>query len=294
MIGRTLAAILAPALLLMGCSERPKRAATPAVWVLRDADTIIYLTGTVHLLPSDVDWRNGPIVQAMTAAQTLATELSPLELDRVAETAPQFLYGPTATPHADRFEPNLRNDFLQHSAKQLPRVATPERLDDWALALMLAQSVASKAGFVGDNGMDNGLIETFRKSGKQQTGLETAADQFGQFDAIPLAEQRVMLNRLMGEIAAGHADDRLRETIDAWARGDADALGAIIARDAAVAPATHRLLLVDRNRRWTAWIARRMDAPGTVLVAVGAGHLVGPGSLREVLTAQGLTPQRLN
>ena len=30
--------------------------AHPALWVVKDADTTIYLFGTVHLLPTDTDW----------------------------------------------------------------------------------------------------------------------------------------------------------------------------------------------------------------------------------------------
>ena len=294
MLGRALVAISAAALLLSGCGGGVERDARPAVWVVRDADTTLYLTGTVHLLPRNLDWRNGPIVMAMASADALVTELSPTEIAGAGKVARQYFYGTGSEPPADRFSPDLRDEYLTLAADELPTVPEMARLDDWALALLMAQAVAANAGLTGDNGMDSGLIEAFTAAGKPCFGIERAAEQFGYFDAIPRTEQRTMLNKLMQDIAAGRADDRLRATIDAWASGDVAALAALLARDADDAPVTRQLLLVERNRRWAEWVEQRMARPGTLLVAVGAGHLAGQESLITMLTARGLNASRLD
>jgi uncharacterized protein YbaP (TraB family) len=268
------------------------RNAAPAVWAVRDADTLLYITGTVHLLPDNLDWRNGPIVAAMADADALITELSPDELARVGKTARPFLYGTSSEAIAARFPAELRDDYAE-IAGSLPAVPDMARLDDWAVALLLAQIVAARAGLEADNGMDSALIDAFADAGKPRSGLERAADQFGQFDAIPPAEQRRALTEMMRNIAEGMADDRLNATIDAWARGDMDALAAIIARDARTSPETYRLLLDVRNERWADQLAARMAKPGKLLVAVGAGHLAGPDSLIAKLAARGLKAERL-
>ena len=74
--------------------------------------------------------------------------------------------------------------------------------------------------------------------------------------------------------------------------GDDAALAATIAplrRD----PAIGKALLADRNARWASVIVRRMARPGRVFVAVGAGHLVGPGSVVELLRKRGLKVERV-
>ncbi len=284
--------LLAAAGLLSGCTSAPDRTATPAVWVVRDADTTLYITGTVHLLPDGLDWRTGPIRTAMEQAGELVTELDPDELERAPATAQAFLYGERTVPLSSRFPAELASDFAD-MARDLPSLPNMARLDDWAVALLLAQRVATEAGLDADNGMDGGLIAWFGDAGRPRSGLETAADQFGQFDAIPAQEQRRALVEMMRNIANGTADDRMMATVDAWARGDIDALAAIIERDAAKGPETYRLLLTVRNARWADQLDARMDRPGVVLVAVGAGHLAGPDSLLAQLAARGWTATRL-
>ena len=281
------------AALLAGCSGGVQQDATPAVWAVKADGTTIYLTGTVHLLPDGVNWRNGPINAAMDDAQELVTELAPAELDRVAAVAKRYTHGDGMVQPRDRFEPDIRDDYIAIEGSDLPLVGGMAALDDWALALMLARVSADQAGLEATNGVDSALIASFARANKPRLGLERAQDQFGAFDAISLPEQRQMLNRLMRDMAEGRADDRLRATIGAWSRGDMDALATMIANDAAEAPMAHRLLLVERNRKWADWVERRLEKPGTVLVAVGAGHLAGPDSLIAILAARGIEAQRL-
>jgi uncharacterized protein len=279
--------------LLAGCSGALPQKATPAVWAVRSDGTTIYLTGTIHLLPDNMDWRNGPIVAAMDDAQELVTELAPDQLARVATVAARYTHSYQMVQPRERFDLDLRDDYVALEGKELPIVGAMAALDDWALALMLARVSADRAGLSARNGMDGALIADFEAANKSQLGLETPEDQFAAFDAIAAPEQRKMLNRLMRDMAEERADDRLRATVDAWARGDLDALAALIARDAGDAPGAHQLLLVKRNRKWADWVALRLERPGTVLVAVGAGHLAGPDSLIALLGARGIRVERL-
>lgn len=48
-------------------------------------------------------------------------------------------------------------------------------------------------------------------------------------------------------------------------------------------PGRARRDLLDRSRRWTRWVEERMAKPGAVLVAVGAGHLVGADGVPAAL-----------
>ena len=79
----------------------------------------------------------------------------------------------------------------------------------------------------------------------------------------------------------------------AWGRGDVAALETVINQDIDSVPAARKAILTDRNRRWSAWVKRRMERPGTVLMAVGAGHLVGADGVPAMVEAEGLTVMRV-
>jgi hypothetical protein len=71
------------ALLLAACSPADEAASGPAVyagppkpalWKIADADTTLYLFGTIHLLPPGLDWETPAFKQAFTDASTLYLE----------------------------------------------------------------------------------------------------------------------------------------------------------------------------------------------------------------------------
>jgi uncharacterized protein YbaP (TraB family) len=58
-------------------------------------------------------------------------------------------------------------------------------------------------------------------------------------------------------------------------------------------PETYRMMFTERNARWADWIRARMQTPGTVFVAVGAGHLAGKDSVLVRLAELGIASQRV-
>ena len=81
--------------------------------------------------------------------------------------------------------------------------------------------------------------------------------------------------------------------MSAWRRGDVAELARAFADDPEFTPALRDLILRQRDRAWTDVIARRLARPGTVFVAVGAGHLVGPDSVQAMLAARGIKATRV-
>ena len=106
------------------------------------------------------------------------------------------------------------------------------------------------------------------------------------FETLDPATQRALLVR-----AAEEADGAVKDVgalTASWGRGDVAALEKVINEDIDAVPAARKAILTDRNRRWSAWVQKRMAQPGTVLMAVGAGHLVGTDGVPAMLEAGGM------
>jgi uncharacterized protein len=78
-----------------------------------------------------------------------------------------------------------------------------------------------------------------------------------------------------------------------WANGNPDALAREMNDSLKDSPEVAKTLLVDRNKRWAGWIEQRLQQPGTVFIAVGAGHLAGPDSVQSQLLKDGIKATRV-
>jgi hypothetical protein len=80
----------------------------------------------------------------------------------------------------------------------------------------------------------------------------------------------------------------------AWKRGDQRVFVNMLSQLKAASPETYRMMFTERNDRWADWIRARMQTPGTVFVAVGAGHLAGPDSVLVRLAERGIPSKRVD
>ena len=111
------------------------------------------------------------------------------------------------------------------------------------------------------------------------------------FETLDPQTQRALLVRAAK--GAGKAARDVNALTASWGRGDIAALEKVINEDVDAVPAARAAIITDRNRSWSGWIRTRMGRPGTVLMAVGAGHLVGTGGVPAMLEAEGLRVSRV-
>ncbi len=265
-------------------------AAHPALWKIADADTTIYLFGTIHLLPQGVDWYTGPIAAAFGSSGDLVTEI-PEYGDTETTSAvvrygilpeKQTLRGLMSKKERTRYEAALRGMGLP--PQQF------DRYQPWYAAVALATLPLQRSGFDMSNGVESHLSALAKAAGKPRTGLETLDMQLGLFGAFNTKVQKRYLFDTIGSLPT--IPQEIRKMVDSWARGDAPALAELINSDQND-PAMMKALLLDRNKAWAQWITTRLNQPGTTFVAVGAGHLGGKGSVQEVLARSGIAATRV-
>jgi uncharacterized protein len=265
----------------------------PALWQVSDKDTTIYLFGTIHLLPRNANWRTPKFEQAVQKSQNLVLEtlIDTSNPAQLAALMGQMGFSNGLPPLASRVEPAKVPALEAAIAKtKLPR-GVFDRMETWAAAFTLLGVQFQTLGLQGEQGVENVLRRHFTAQGKQVGELESNREQLAFFDTLPEHAQRQLLASAIENPQAMHVqfDSMLR----AWLQGDVAAIGRTFNEDLQASPDLKAALLTRRNWNWSQWIQRRMAQPGTVMVAVGAGHLAGNESVQRYLESRGYKVKRL-
>lgn len=268
------------------------RDADPALWVMRDADTTVYLFGTVHFLPKDLAWFDEVVADAFAASDELRMELLPV--DDPASLGPLILklaVDPKGRTMAQRMSPEDHAAYVKAMKDLGLPAAQLEPLEPWFIGVQAVSLMYVKAGYDPKSGAEEVLTQAARKAGKTITAFETPEQQFAMLDSTPEAEQLIGVRDL-----ANGQEEALKmfsTLLGHWARGEAEETGRLMNEEMKETPETARILLTDRNARWAADLKARMDRPGVVFVAVGAGHLTGKDSVQDLLARDGLKVERI-
>ena len=266
--------------------------AHPALWAVKDEDTIIYLFGTVHALKPNIVWYGGAVQTAFESAGELKLEIvepDPAEMARLVAT---LAMAPAAAPALTaRLTPAQRKKYIaQMEAVGLPW-AQLERMDPWFVTITLGVAPLQALGYSAESGVEKTLTMAAEASGKAISSLETPAQQLGFFDSLPPRAQIAFLNATVDELPRFEVE--FNKLVTAWSAGRDEELAKEMNEALTKTPELAKVLLVDRNSRWARWIADRMKRPGVVFVAVGAGHLAGKSSVQAGLARLGYKSERI-
>jgi uncharacterized protein len=287
------------ALLLFGSFATPRSAPAQAgpdgglpLWGVSHDRGTLYLLGSVHLLRPEVYPLDALIYQVFDEADLVVYELDHAELMAAAPAMLQFgMYGDGRT--LDDVLPASLVDELVSRAGALglpPQVIRP--MKPWMAAMTLSALMAQQQGFQAEWGVEMHLYARGRDAGKATAGLETAEDQFRMFDGLSPAAQEDLLRQTLEDLDdAGSQLDRMTAY---WQRGDAAGLAELLNESLGDQEEVRERLLLERNRNWIGAIEALFERPGTTMVVVGMGHLVGEGSVVELLRARGHEIHRLD
>ncbi len=266
--------------------------AQPALWELKDEDTTIYLFGTVHMLKPDIVWFDDEVKAAFDRSDELVLEViepDPAKMNAIVTSLALNVNAPTIT---SRMTPEEKAAYLKALNHYGLPSATMDQLDPWMVAITLSVAPLEKLGYDSGIGVEKTLEKTAHEQGKVVTGLETAEQQLGYFDTLPEKAQLTYLNTTVAELPT--VEKEFNQLLRNWAEGKPDALAAQMNASLDATPELAKVLLFDRNARWTDWIEKRMKQRGTVFVAVGAGHLAGKGSVIDLLGQRHFKVRRLS
>lgn len=293
---RRLAAAFGLGALLVGAPVQAKapHGARPALWKVSDPDTTIYLFGTIHLLPENFQWQSPKFQQAVDGSQELLVEtiVDPEHPQDFASAFAQLALSPTPLPPVlDRVAPAKRAALAAALAKigQTPAQLAPVKT--WAIGFQLLSLQFAQLGLIGKEGPEIILRREFAAAHKPVDQLETIRQQLGIFDSLSESAQREFLEGTIEDPA--NMSKVFGSMLSAWASGDVNTVAKVFNSDFSGSPELRQRLIQHRNDNWARWIEQRLAQPGTIMVAVGAGHLAGKDSVIATLQKDGYRVQRV-
>lgn len=272
----------------------------PALWLLADDDTKIYMFGTIHVLPPGFRWRSAALDKAVGEAAELVVETyeapdAERELDDLAGL--KGFFGENEVPILKRVPRNKRKALKAAIAASGVPAPAFDRMHSWAAAMTLGIARMMAEYGIDDPdeapGVEDVLEAHFRGAGKPILSVEDGDAVLASMSALPEKVQTELLLEAIAppagedggaaELGVGEAD---------WVAGRAEALD--LELEPGFPPALFDVLVRRRNAAWTLWLEERLKKPGILLFAVGAGHLAGRESVQAMLATRGLSVKRID
>ncbi|RMD90147.1 MAG: TraB/GumN family protein [Alphaproteobacteria bacterium] len=270
-------------LLLLGSAAT----AAPALWKIEENGARVYLFGTIHLLKADTPWRDATLEEAFREAGTLVVEAAVDTVDpaTLQATIRRIGYYPEGDSLAAHVEAPVFDRIMAESQKAGLPTEVVVRMRPWLVGLTLTSAIATAKGFLPQFGAEAELLEEARKRKMAILPLETVEEQFAVFAHLSDAAQTALITRGLDEI--DDIEDLFEQMKSAWLAGDLTALDRILKDGLEDNPELAEAMLYARNRRWVPKIEALLETPGTYFVAVGTAHLVGEGSVIDLLGRAG-------
>lgn len=267
--------------------------AHPRLLRVSDADTTVYLFGTVHLLSPSTEWMNDEISGALEASRAVYFEV-PTEEEALAEHMPllqSLALNPPGVTLSSLLPPEARTRAEAAAASSNVPFAQLEPMRPWLAAITLSMSRMLQRGADPEAGVDRVIAARARAAGQELRYLEDIPTQLHAIGDLSTDVQVELFVQSLEDLE--ETDEQFDAMVQAWQRGDAAFLEReLIEEMRDEAPALYDAMLVRRNRAWVEVLTTLMaNEPGTFFVAAGAAHFAGPDAVQAGLAARGLTVQ---
>ncbi|HEX3948315.1 MAG TPA: TraB/GumN family protein [Steroidobacteraceae bacterium] len=259
-----------------------------ALWELHGKHNTVYLLGSIHVL-RPTDYPLSPaVLNAYRDAKSIFMEVNLAEID--SQRMQTELLASARLPEGQTLLSIMGEQRYKRAQVLAQEVGIDLGIFDafapWFAAEAISQLQLQQLGFQPQSGVEMFFLERARSDGKSVAGLETVHDQIALFDALSMDEQADYLVSSLEE--AHDLPKEVAAMVHAWVSGDtqwfADQIKSEIGRD----PALYQSVLVARNRKWVPKIEALLNDDRNYLVIVGTGHLVGQGSVIELLRKDGI------
>lgn len=268
--------------------SKPTTSPKHCLWLVKTPQNkAVYLLGSLHVLKSDAYPLAKTITEAYRQSQKVVFETDLAALMDPAAQGNMMTMG--LYPEGQTLFQNISNEMQSSLKKKMTNLGMPlehfARFKPWFIAVSLTLMELQRLGFSVEYGID---IHFYGKAGmdnKEIGFLEPVDFQLELLGKMNARDQKAFLGQTLKDldIAAQMADDMLKY----WKKGDADNLYALLFKSFEEYPQIENRLIRRRNIDWVKKIEEMIAEEKNIFIIVGAGHLIGPGSVVALLKEKG-------
>lgn len=266
--------------------------AAPAIWKVSDADSSVWIFGSIHLLPPATDWRTPEFDRLINDADKVyfETDLGPAAQAEIIVMTAQRGFSTDSKLLSEKIDSKTMGKVRSMAAEVNVPVASLLAMEPWMVATTLSTSAIVMAGYDPTSGVDTTVQREIPVD--RQGFLETASEQM---DAIAGGTRDEHIQMLKATLAEGTAAvGTIDQMLDAWMSGSPEDVGDIFLSElGAYGDGFTKRLITDRNTNWTGQISEMLEKNEKAFLIVGAGHMVGEDSVITMLENAGFTSERV-
>ena len=257
------------------------------LWTVNTQSNKIYLLGSLHLLKQDAYPLAAAIEKAYADSRIIIfeTDLAALQApDAQAKLLQLGIY-----PADQNLLENLNANTRRQLEKKMSQIGLPlaqfSRFKPWFVALTLTTLELQRMGYNPAYGIDVYFFNKASTDGKKIGFLEPAEFQINLLGNMAEQDQYDFLSQTLKDLEV--VNELSGDLVKSWKAGDADKLHKLLSESFNDYPHLHDHLLIQRNKNWVGQIEAAMRKNKNALFVMGAGHLVGPESVVDLLKKNG-------
>lgn len=277
-------------------AQEPHTLAKPGLhclWKAQGDSNVVYLLGTIHLL-RETDY---PLPQVMESAFTnsrtavFETDIDKLNDPNVAMKMLQKAALPPGQTLQQLLPTNVYASFSRHAEEAgLPMMMLNSMKPGMAIVMLEAVEL-TRLGADPEYGEDQHFFKIAKETGRQIVPLETVDFQLDLMLSFSGADEQLMVEKSLDDI--DHEKKDYNDMVSAWKTGDAAGLEKMLNEMRTDAPNIFKKIVADRTASWMPKVNDLLHGSQNAIIIVGAGHLVGPDGLVELLKKQNVKVTQL-
>lgn len=240
--------------------------------------TQLQILGAIHVSHRVLDF-HPKMVDAMQSATVLVFEGN---LDHPPDTPLRFYGDSNLSAH-------IPGDLFRETKELWTELGLDddelERARPWWAGFRVQMTGYHQRGYVGTNGVDRVILDFGNRNRRKTFFLESPNDELAPFAEASAHEQEIFLANCVREVEPNV--QRLRAMIEAWQAFKPERVRAAVEETMLLTPVMLGAGLEGRNRKWLPNLLRFARSGKPTLAVLGTLHLVGKGSVPELLANSG-------